>query len=177
MFTWALKYLGASRWAGRIQFEFNFKGARYRPSLNITPSEANLRRARERRQVIKQRIAAGTFAFAEEFPDFHGLEEVPYGGSPRSCCRTSCSIRHHPQSSCGARSSLAIAITLMSKIRLSASRVHGFESGTDPSSIPLPCTKPRRSSPRPIATGARRRATTTSSGSSPVCGLPRRSHS
>jgi hypothetical protein len=36
---------------GRIQFDFTFNGIRYRPSIKRPPSEANLRRARERLEV------------------------------------------------------------------------------------------------------------------------------
>lgn len=69
----------------RIRFDFMFEGRRYRPSILGVPSEANLRAAREHLAGIKQRIAAGMFSFAEEFPDFRGLERVPQGGSPRTC--------------------------------------------------------------------------------------------
>jgi Arm DNA-binding domain len=44
----------------RIQFEFKFEGRRYRPTLLMTPTALNLRRARENLQRIKARIAAGT---------------------------------------------------------------------------------------------------------------------
>jgi hypothetical protein len=33
---------------GRIQFDFHVDGVRYRPTIKRPPSEANLRRARER---------------------------------------------------------------------------------------------------------------------------------
>jgi integrase len=56
--------------SNRIQFDFEFEGVRYRPVLARTPTEANLRRARAQLEDIKRRIAAGTFCFAEEFPDF-----------------------------------------------------------------------------------------------------------
>jgi hypothetical protein len=49
------------------------------------PTEANLRRAREQLAGIKARIATGTFAFAEEFPDYVHLNRVPRAGSPRTC--------------------------------------------------------------------------------------------
>lgn len=52
----------------RIQFTFKLEGARYRPTLLRTPTEANLRRAREQLVGIRARISAGTFSFAEEFP-------------------------------------------------------------------------------------------------------------
>jgi hypothetical protein len=41
---------------GRIQFEFRIDGVRYRPSIKRPPSEANLRRARERLEAIKCQI-------------------------------------------------------------------------------------------------------------------------
>jgi hypothetical protein len=47
---------------GRIQFDFVFEGIRYRPTIRRPPSEANLRRARERIEVIKQQIDVGTFS-------------------------------------------------------------------------------------------------------------------
>lgn len=67
---------------GRIQFDFMFDGIRYRPSIRRPPSEANLRRALERLDDIKQQIAAGTFSFAEEFPDYRFLRRV--GGAPKN---------------------------------------------------------------------------------------------
>jgi hypothetical protein len=68
----------------RIQFDFNFGGVRYRPTLPRTPSETNLRHAREHLVGIKERIDAGTFSFAEEFPDFRHLNKVPDEGCPRT---------------------------------------------------------------------------------------------
>ena len=50
-----------------------------------TPSETNLRCAREHLVGIKERIAQGTFLFAEEFPDFLHLNRVPDEGCPRTC--------------------------------------------------------------------------------------------
>ena len=69
----------------RIQFDFMLAGVRYRPSLLRTPTETNLRRARERLVGIKERITRGTFLFAEEFPDFLHLKRVPDEGCPRTC--------------------------------------------------------------------------------------------
>ncbi len=69
----------------RIQFEFWFEGVRYRPTLPRTPTETNLRRARDQVAGIKARIAAGTFWFVEEFPEFRNLKDVPYEGAPRTC--------------------------------------------------------------------------------------------
>ncbi|MGH7715655.1 MAG: Arm DNA-binding domain-containing protein, partial [Vulcanimicrobiaceae bacterium] len=69
----------------RIRFDFKFEGRRYRPSLLRIPTETNLRRAREQLAGIKERIAAGMFAFADEFPDFRDLDNVPGADSPRTC--------------------------------------------------------------------------------------------
>jgi integrase len=69
----------------RIQFDFKFGGVRYRPTLLKAPTETNLRRAREHLVGIKERIAAGTFSLAEEFPDFLHLNRVPDEGCPRTC--------------------------------------------------------------------------------------------
>ena len=49
-----------SRGRRAIQYDFMFQGVRYRPSLRQTPTEANLRRAREHLAAIKERIAAGS---------------------------------------------------------------------------------------------------------------------
>jgi integrase len=69
----------------RIQFTFKFEGVRYRPTLLLTPTEANLRRAREQLAGIRMRIVTGAFSFAEEFPDYVNLKKVPKSGSPRTC--------------------------------------------------------------------------------------------
>ena len=71
--------------AGRIQFTFNIGGVRYRPTLPWQPTEGNLRRARQHIVGVRARIASGTFDFAEEFPDYRHLKEVPLAGSPRTC--------------------------------------------------------------------------------------------
>ena len=70
---------------GRIQFDFMFEGVRYRPSIRRPPSEANLRRARERLDEIKRQIRAGTFSFAEEFPDYRFLRRLNGTVKVRSC--------------------------------------------------------------------------------------------
>jgi hypothetical protein len=69
----------------RIQFDFKFGRMRYRPTILRTPTATNLRRAREYLVGIRERIAAGTFSFAEEFPDFLHLNKVPDEGCPRTC--------------------------------------------------------------------------------------------
>jgi integrase len=69
----------------RIQFDFSLDGVRYRPSIKRKPTEANLRRARERLKEIKLHIQAGTFCFAEEFPDFRDLHKVIDPSQALSC--------------------------------------------------------------------------------------------
>ncbi|MFC4314174.1 Arm DNA-binding domain-containing protein [Steroidobacter flavus] len=60
----------------RIEFTFVFNNKRYRPTLQRTPTEANLRPAREQLKDIKRRIDAGTFTFIEEFPDYKFRDQV-----------------------------------------------------------------------------------------------------
>ncbi len=69
----------------RIQFDFEFGGVRYRPTLRRRPTEANLKRARKQLQDIKQRIAAGTFVFAEEFPDYRFIKNMAAPQKRRTC--------------------------------------------------------------------------------------------
>lgn len=78
---------GGVQFAGpkRIQFTFHLLGVRYRPTLPWIPTEANLRRARQYLVGLKTRIAAGTFSFAEEFPEYRHMNRVPLAGSPRTC--------------------------------------------------------------------------------------------
>ena len=54
----------------RIEFDFEFEGTRYRPTLMRIPSEGNLRRAYKQLIDIKKRIERGTFNFQEEFPGY-----------------------------------------------------------------------------------------------------------
>jgi integrase len=70
---------------GRIQFDFMYEGVRYRPSVRRPPSEANLRRARERLEEIKREIELGTFSFAEEFPDYRFLHRLTGTSRVRTC--------------------------------------------------------------------------------------------
>ncbi len=69
----------------RIQFDFEFDGVRYRPTLKRSPTEANLKRARKQLEEIKQRIAAGTFVFEEEFPDYRFIKNVESPRKRRTC--------------------------------------------------------------------------------------------
>jgi integrase len=70
---------------GRIMFDFTIDGVRYRPTIRRPCSEANLRRARERLESIRQQIALGTFSFAEEFPDYRYIGRVVGSARVRSC--------------------------------------------------------------------------------------------
>jgi site-specific recombinase XerD len=51
----------------------------------LRPTEANLKRARKQLVEIKQRIAAGTFVFAEEFPDYRFIKNVAAPQKRRAC--------------------------------------------------------------------------------------------
>jgi integrase len=62
-----------------------FEGVQCHPSILRPPSEANLRRARERLQESKRLIDAGTFSFAEEFPDYRFLRRLTGIVRVRSC--------------------------------------------------------------------------------------------
>jgi len=70
---------------GKIQFDFIVNGIRYRPSIKRPPSEANLRRARERLEAIKQQIHLGTFSFEEEFPNYRFLHRRGGTSGARLC--------------------------------------------------------------------------------------------
>jgi integrase len=61
----------------RIQFDFEFQGTRYRPTLKRIPSEANLRRAYQHLRDIRKRIENGTFKFKYEFPDYRYTAALP----------------------------------------------------------------------------------------------------
>jgi hypothetical protein len=51
----------------------------------LRPTEANLKRARKQLVEIKQRIAAGTFVFAEEFPDYRFIKNLAAPQKRRAC--------------------------------------------------------------------------------------------
>lgn len=69
----------------RIQFDFEFDGVRYRPTLKRSPTEANLKRARKQLVEIRQRIAAGTFVFEDEFPDYRFIKNAAAPQKRRIC--------------------------------------------------------------------------------------------
>ncbi|MBS0422623.1 MAG: DUF3596 domain-containing protein [Proteobacteria bacterium] len=81
----------------RIQFDFEFEGKRYRPSIKRAPSEANLERALKQLEGIKERIARGTFVFTEEFPKYRFLKGVRTVG-PRTCNQVFDSFLTHCES-------------------------------------------------------------------------------
>ena len=68
-----------------MQFDFILDSIRYRPSIKRPPSEANLRRARKRLEVIKHQIELGTFSFADEFPDYRFLPRLSGAANVRLC--------------------------------------------------------------------------------------------
>lgn len=69
----------------RIQFDFMLDGVRYRPSIKRIPTEANLHRALEQLENIRERIRAGAFCFEEEFPNFRYLDKVVDPSQVRTC--------------------------------------------------------------------------------------------
>lgn len=69
----------------RIQFDFIIDSVRFRPTLPWPATAANLERARRHLARIKAQIEAGTFCFAEVFPDYKGLTTVPATVRTRSC--------------------------------------------------------------------------------------------
>ena len=68
-----------------IQFDFNLDGVRYRAAIKRTPTEANLQRAREQLEGIRERIRAGTFRFEEEFLNFRYTDRVIDPSQDRTC--------------------------------------------------------------------------------------------
>lgn len=66
-------------------FAFELDGVRYRPTIECTPTPANLMRARKRLDDIKQRIARGCFNFEEEFPEYRYIEKVAASSGPLTC--------------------------------------------------------------------------------------------
>jgi len=62
--------------ANRIQLTFSYRGKRYRPTLDLAPTQANLRHAARRLEEIKHKIRTGSFVFAEEFPGYRFLDAV-----------------------------------------------------------------------------------------------------
>jgi integrase len=84
----------------RIQFDFEFEGKRYRPSIERAPSEGNLNRALKQLDGIKERIARGTFSFADEFPKYRFMKGVVQAVAcgPRLCDEVFDSFIQHCES-------------------------------------------------------------------------------
>src|SRR3546814_933427 len=61
----------------RIEFEIYIGEQRYRPTVKRPATPANLRRARVQLDAIDKAIAAGTFDFAQEFPDYRLKGRLP----------------------------------------------------------------------------------------------------
>lgn len=60
----------------RIKLDFAYRGKRYRPTIDLPPTQANLKHARRRLEEIKHRIRAGTFDFSGEFPEYRFIGEM-----------------------------------------------------------------------------------------------------
>jgi integrase len=69
----------------RIMFDLQIDGQRFRPTLPWIPNAVNLRRARERMPIYKAQIAAGTFSFAREFPDYRGSRRLGLPAQTFTC--------------------------------------------------------------------------------------------
>lgn len=81
----------------RIMFDIHIDGTRFRPSLRWVPNESNLRRARARMLQIRARIAAGTFSFAEEFPDYRGRKRLDVPPRTLTCSEVFDAFFHHSE--------------------------------------------------------------------------------
>lgn len=58
----------------RIEVRFTYRGQEVRPTLNLRPTESNLKHARRMRADIVQQIKDGRFDLAHHFPDYKFLE-------------------------------------------------------------------------------------------------------
>jgi integrase len=101
---------------GRIQLDFNIDRKRFRPTLPWVPTNRNLQRARARLVQIKMQIAAGTFSFAEEFPDYRYRKRLGIPLRTSSCSDVFDSFLRHGEARV-ARGDLA-PITLTSYRRI-----------------------------------------------------------
>jgi integrase len=81
----------------RVQFDFVIDGVRFRPTLPWPATASNLERARKHLARIKAQIEAGTFCFAEVFPDYKGLTKVPATVRTRSCGEIFDDFLHHEE--------------------------------------------------------------------------------
>jgi len=88
---------GVPKGSNRIQCEFNIDRTRFRPTLPWVPTETNLRRARARIVQIKAQIAAGTFSFAEEFPDYRSETRLGLPSRTLICSGVFDAFLHHSE--------------------------------------------------------------------------------
>src|SRR5260221_12052121 len=81
----------------RIQFDLEYEGSRYRPTIERAPSEGNLNRALKQLEGIKERIARGTFSFTEEVPKYRFMKVVSNAVTrgPRLCDQVFDTFIHH----------------------------------------------------------------------------------
>lgn len=75
---------GVTAKGDRIQFDFAYRGARRRPTIEQQPTQTNLRAAAKRMQAILQGIRDGTFSFADEFPEYRFLDDVAEASAQRT---------------------------------------------------------------------------------------------
>lgn len=68
---------GVSENRGRCQIVFYYQGRRYRPTLELRYTPANIKAAARIKTEIDRRISLGIFDFAAEFPAFQNLANVP----------------------------------------------------------------------------------------------------
>ena len=66
----------------RIQFDIRIGTKRYRPTIDMKPTQANLAYARKRHADIMSRIRNGVFDFAAEFPDYRFIDKVARKNRP-----------------------------------------------------------------------------------------------
>ena len=119
----------------RIQFDFSVGGQRFRPTLSWIPSETNLRRERELLTRVKAQIVAGTFHFADEFPDYRGTHRLPDTVRRRSCNDVFDAFLHHephvPSASASSRRRRSFAIVAASVLSSARSRGWPLWSNTN----------------------------------------------
>lgn len=68
----------------RIEFTFVYQGKRRRPTIDVPPTQSNLKAAARRLVQVKRAIGEGTFRFSEEFPGYKHLEGVAVAQSGRT---------------------------------------------------------------------------------------------
>jgi integrase len=61
---------GVTPYRDRIQVRFEWQGIEYRPTLNLKPTQVNLRSARREREDILNEIQRGVFSMEAHFPNF-----------------------------------------------------------------------------------------------------------